>query len=195
MTIRNASPSLLDRLEREGVVIRSGVNVIGIAHAGGTVTATIEAAGAEQTITGSHLLIATGTQADDRRPRSRCRGNSLRPLRHCREPKAQDEQPARLRDRRLRGRAFAAYARGQLSRRSGHSERAVPSAGAGRTTRAVPWATYTEPELAHAGLTEAQARTRRIKIRIARWPYNDNDRAQTEHETRAVTLKSSRRER
>ena len=49
---------------------------------------------------------------------------------------------------------------------------------------AVPWVTYTEPELAHTGLTEAQARARRIKIRVARWPYNDNDRAQTERETR-----------
>jgi pyruvate/2-oxoglutarate dehydrogenase complex dihydrolipoamide dehydrogenase (E3) component len=48
----------------------------------------------------------------------------------------------------------------------------------------VPWATFTEPELAHTGLTEAQARARRIKIRIARWPYNDNDRAQTEGDTR-----------
>ena len=51
---------VLDRLEREGVVIRSGVNVIGIEQAGHAVTATIEAAGAEQTITGSHLLIAAG---------------------------------------------------------------------------------------------------------------------------------------
>src|SRR5262249_17467526 len=49
---------------------------------------------------------------------------------------------------------------------------------------AVSWATYTEPELAHAGLTEAEARARRIKIRIARWPYNDNDRAQTERDAR-----------
>jgi pyruvate/2-oxoglutarate dehydrogenase complex dihydrolipoamide dehydrogenase (E3) component len=53
---------VLDRLEREGVVIRSAVNVVGVTHVGGTVTATIEAAGAEQTITGSHLLIAVGRQ-------------------------------------------------------------------------------------------------------------------------------------
>src|SRR5262249_24172667 len=51
---------VLAQLEREGVVIRSGVNVIDIAHAGRTVTATIESGGAEQTITGSHLLVATG---------------------------------------------------------------------------------------------------------------------------------------
>jgi pyruvate/2-oxoglutarate dehydrogenase complex dihydrolipoamide dehydrogenase (E3) component len=43
--------------------------------------------------------------------------------------------------------------------------------------------TFTEPELAQVGLTEAQARERRIKIRIARWPYHDNDRAQIEGET------------
>jgi pyruvate/2-oxoglutarate dehydrogenase complex dihydrolipoamide dehydrogenase (E3) component len=49
---------------------------------------------------------------------------------------------------------------------------------------AVPWATYTEPELAQTGLTEAQAQALDMKIRIARWPYNDNDRAQTERETR-----------
>jgi len=53
---------VLDRLEREGVVVRSGVNVVGVTHVGGTVTATIEAAGAEQTITGSHLLIAVRRQ-------------------------------------------------------------------------------------------------------------------------------------
>src|SRR5262249_20481257 len=38
---------VIDRLEREGVIIRSRVNVIGIAHAGATVTATIETGGAE----------------------------------------------------------------------------------------------------------------------------------------------------
>jgi pyruvate/2-oxoglutarate dehydrogenase complex dihydrolipoamide dehydrogenase (E3) component len=47
----------------------------------------------------------------------------------------------------------------------------------------VPWVTYTDPELAQTGLTEAQARKRGIKIRILRWPYHDNDRAQAERET------------
>jgi pyruvate/2-oxoglutarate dehydrogenase complex dihydrolipoamide dehydrogenase (E3) component len=43
--------------------------------------------------------------------------------------------------------------------------------------------TYTDPELAQTGLTESQARRRRIRIRILRWPYHDNDRAQTERTT------------
>ena len=51
---------MLDQLEREGVVIRSGVECRWHHARGGNVTATIEVAGAEQTITGSHLLVATG---------------------------------------------------------------------------------------------------------------------------------------
>src|SRR5262249_57200706 len=44
---------------------------------------------------------------------------------------------------------------------------------------AIPRVTFTVPELAHVGLTEAQARERRIAFRLLRWPYPENDRAQT----------------
>jgi pyruvate/2-oxoglutarate dehydrogenase complex dihydrolipoamide dehydrogenase (E3) component len=47
----------------------------------------------------------------------------------------------------------------------------------------VPRVTFTDPELAHVGLTEAQARSRGLSIRLLRWPYHENDRAQTERET------------
>jgi pyruvate/2-oxoglutarate dehydrogenase complex dihydrolipoamide dehydrogenase (E3) component len=47
----------------------------------------------------------------------------------------------------------------------------------------VPRVTFTDPELAHVGLTETQARERGITIRVLRWPYHENDRAQTERET------------
>ena len=46
--------------------------------------------------------------------------------------------------------------------------------------RCVPWVTYTSPELAQVGLTEAQAKKIGCAIRVLRWPYNDNDRAQAE---------------
>jgi len=47
----------------------------------------------------------------------------------------------------------------------------------------VPGVTYTEPELAQTGLTEAQARQRKLKVRILRWLFHDNDRAQAERKT------------
>ena len=48
----------------------------------------------------------------------------------------------------------------------------------------IPWVTFTDPELAQVGLTEAAAKRRGQAIRIARWPYYDNDRAQAERATR-----------
>jgi pyruvate/2-oxoglutarate dehydrogenase complex dihydrolipoamide dehydrogenase (E3) component len=47
----------------------------------------------------------------------------------------------------------------------------------------IPWVTFTEPELAQVGLTEAEATKRRLKINILRWPYHENDRAQAERDT------------
>ena len=49
--------------------------------------------------------------------------------------------------------------------------------------RAVPWVTYTDPELANVGLSEAQAREQHGDIRILRWPFAENDRAQAERTT------------
>lgn len=42
----------------------------------------------------------------------------------------------------------------------------------------IPWVTYTDPELAQVGLTEAQARdTHGTKLTVARFEYSGNDRA------------------
>ncbi|WP_170372827.1 dihydrolipoyl dehydrogenase family protein [Ruegeria arenilitoris] len=51
-------------------------------------------------------------------------------------------------------------------------------------TAHIPWATYTDPELAQLGLTEAQARDRHgDKVEIARFDYAHNDRAVAERKT------------
>jgi pyruvate/2-oxoglutarate dehydrogenase complex dihydrolipoamide dehydrogenase (E3) component len=47
----------------------------------------------------------------------------------------------------------------------------------------IPRVTFTDPELAHVGLTDMQARERHGTIRVLRWPYHENDRAQAEGET------------
>jgi pyruvate/2-oxoglutarate dehydrogenase complex dihydrolipoamide dehydrogenase (E3) component len=47
----------------------------------------------------------------------------------------------------------------------------------------VPWVTFTDPELAHVGLTEEMARQQLGKVRVYRWPYHENDRAQAERTT------------
>jgi pyruvate/2-oxoglutarate dehydrogenase complex dihydrolipoamide dehydrogenase (E3) component len=48
---------------------------------------------------------------------------------------------------------------------------------------ALPRVTYTDPELAQTGLTEAEAVAAGLKPRILRWPLADNDRAVAERDT------------
>ncbi len=48
----------------------------------------------------------------------------------------------------------------------------------------VPWATFTDPELAQAGLTESRARERLgHAVRVCRWPMTKVDRAVTEEDS------------
>ena len=60
----------------------------------------------------------------------------------------------------------------------------------------IPRATYTDPELAHVGLNEEEARERHGDIRILRWPVAENDRAHTERQhdglVKAITTRRGR---
>lgn len=49
--------------------------------------------------------------------------------------------------------------------------------------RVVPWVTYTDPELAQVGLTEAQAKAEGLKHDVLRFDFAANDRALAEAET------------
>jgi pyruvate/2-oxoglutarate dehydrogenase complex dihydrolipoamide dehydrogenase (E3) component len=61
-------------------------------------------------------------------------------------------------------------------------------------TDIIPHVTFTDPELAQVGLTEAEALKQfGSSVRVVRWPFHDNDRAQAEGKTtgliKAVTGK------
>ncbi len=45
--------------------------------------------------------------------------------------------------------------------------------------RVLPWVTFTDPEAARVGLTEAEAQARYANIKILRFPWHEIDRAQT----------------
>ncbi|QBF30161.1 NAD(P)/FAD-dependent oxidoreductase [Thalassococcus sp. S3] len=52
-------------------------------------------------------------------------------------------------------------------------------------TSHIPWATYTDPELAQVGLTEAQAKKAHgTNLEVVRFHYNHNDRAIAERKTK-----------
>ncbi len=49
-----------------------------------------------------------------------------------------------------------------------------------------PWVTYSDPELAQAGLTEREAKERHDDAKTVYWRADENDRAQTERDTRGL---------
>lgn len=54
-------------------------------------------------------------------------------------------------------------------------------------TDIIPWVTYTDPELAHVGLNEVEARKLHgAAIKILRWNFAENDRAQAEGKTKGL---------
>ncbi len=170
------------QLEREGVVIRSGVQVTGVAYASGSATVTFADASGEQTIEGSHLLVAAG-----RRPSVDGLDLASARVRYDRTGIFVNRK-LKTRNRRIYAIGDAASGQPKFTHAANYHAGLVIRNALFRLrvnvrNGVIPWATFTEPELAQVGMTEAQARARRIKVRIARWPYHDNDRAQAERET------------
>jgi pyruvate/2-oxoglutarate dehydrogenase complex dihydrolipoamide dehydrogenase (E3) component len=173
-----AAAILLTQLEREGVVVRSSVQVTRVAYAAGSVTVTLD----EETMEGSHLLVAAG-----RKPVLTALDLDAGGIRHDRAGVAVSKK---LKTSNRRVYAIGDCAAGQLQFTHAANYQAglvIRNALFRLPVKAnndvIPWVTYTEPELAQAGLTEAEARKRKLKIRILRWPYHDSDRAQTERAT------------
>lgn len=55
--------------------------------------------------------------------------------------------------------------------------------GAKVETRAIPWVTYTDPELAHVGFLESQLQGKNIPYKVLLMDFDENDRAQAENRT------------
>jgi pyruvate/2-oxoglutarate dehydrogenase complex dihydrolipoamide dehydrogenase (E3) component len=170
---------VLDQLAREGVAIRAGVNVLRV-EAGAKPRVVVAAANGEETIDATHLLVATGRQPN-------LDGLDLGAAGIKSGPRGI------LVNKRLRSSNRRVYAVGDVA--GGLQFTHVANYHAGLVIRnalfrlrarvdetVVPRVTYTDPELAHVGLTEAEAAGRRIHV--LRWPYHENDRAQAERETR-----------
>jgi pyruvate/2-oxoglutarate dehydrogenase complex dihydrolipoamide dehydrogenase (E3) component len=169
------------RLEAEGVVFRLNVKVTQVARAGEGVVVSIAENGAAQQITGSHLLVAAG-----RKPNLDDLGLDAAGVATTKSGIAVD---AGLRTTNRKIYAIGDVAGGhQLTHLANYHagiviRNALFRLPAKASTAALPWVTYTEPELAHVGMTEAEARASGARVEIARFTYRANDRAQAERAT------------
>jgi len=172
---------VLDALTREGINLRTGVEIAKVSRALAKVRVVLGTDGGAETIEGSHLLITAGRQPnvedlnlDAAGIHTIGRGIVL--------------------DKSLRTTNKSVYAVGDAA--GGLKYTHVADYHASLVIRhalfrvpvrinheIIPWVTYTDPELAQVGLLEAEARAHSGAIRVLRWPYRENDRAQVERTT------------
>ena len=178
-------PELADilrtRLRADGIALHEGAAVTSVVPSGDGVTATVERDRKSQTLQGSAILLAAG-----RRPSVDGLGLEAAGI-------AYDRRGIKV-DRHLRTTNKKVFAIGdvcggyQFTHMAGHHaavvlKNALFRLPTGVATHNVPWVTYTEPELAHVGLDEEAARQAHGQIRVLRWPFAENDRAQAERHT------------
>lgn len=176
-----ATQVLLKRLEGAQVMLRPGTRVERVERSVQGVAVHIGKQGETEIIKGTHLLVATG-----RRP-------NVKSLHLERAGVAYDENGIKV-NQHLKTTNRRIYAIGDVIGGAQFTHLANYHAGIvirnalfrlrpKVSAAAIPRVIYTEPELAQVGLTEAEARKRRRSIRILRWPFADNDRAQAERAT------------
>ena len=184
-TLNNDDPELSEvvrtRMLKEGIVIREEIEIDSVEKDGDGVAVNIRDNGEAERIAGSHLLVAAG------------RVPNLAGLDLEAAGIDYDKRGITV-DDRLRSTNKKVYAIGDAA--GSYQFTHVAGYHAGIVIRnilfrlpakvdysALPWVTYTDPELAHVGLTEKQAREKHGDIRILRHPFAENDRAQAERDT------------
>ncbi|WP_108880042.1 FAD-dependent oxidoreductase [Anderseniella sp. Alg231-50] len=175
---------VLDHLRDEGIDIRAGAKITGIAKAAKSkaIEITLEGDdGKSEKLSGSHLLVAAGRVANVDGLNLEAAGIEY------------DRRGIKV-DKGLRSTNRKVYAIGdvagglQFTHVAGYQAGLVIKSVLFRLpvtneTKIIPWVTYTDPELAHIGLTEAQAKESHPGHKILRWHFAENDRARAERKT------------
>ncbi|MEM8653031.1 MAG: FAD-dependent oxidoreductase, partial [Pseudomonadota bacterium] len=176
------SAIVLEKLRKEGINIIEGAMVKNVERKGKTgVRVAYEKDGTQINIDASHILVATGRAANvDGLDLEKA---GIKYSKHGIEVK----RDLRTSNKRVYaigdvagGPQFthvAGYHAGLVIRGLLFRKKAVPDHDI------IPWAIYTDPEIGHVGFSEAQAREKYRDIKVLRWPYHENDRAQAERKT------------
>ena len=170
------------QLVADGISLKERVKVQKVEAAGnGVIVVVEEADGSVQRIEGSNILVAAG------------RGANVEGLNLEAASIDYDRKGIKV-DNRLRTSNKKIFAIGDVT--GGYQFTHVASYHAGIVIQnalfrlpskvrydALPWVTFTDPELAHVGLTEAAARENGDNIEVLNWSFEENDRAQAERQT------------
>ncbi|HRK17897.1 MAG TPA: FAD-dependent oxidoreductase [Hyphomicrobiaceae bacterium] len=172
-------------LARDGVAIVEKVGVSEVRREGDRAVVVLDGdSNVGRTISGSHILIAAG-----RRPNIEGLGLDKAGIEATQRGITVD---ARLRTSNKKVFAIGDVAGGpQFTHIAGyHAGIVIRNVLFGLPAKvdyaALPWVTYADPELAHTGLTEAEARKAGHNVQVLTWSFEMNDRAQAERETEGL---------
>jgi pyruvate/2-oxoglutarate dehydrogenase complex dihydrolipoamide dehydrogenase (E3) component len=178
---RECAAILLDALEREGIRLRSGVEIAKVSRSFGKVHVVLATPAGSETIQGSHLLLAVG-----RRPNMHDLALEAAGIRYGEEGIVVDRT---LRTSNKRIYAIGGVTDAPKSDNVGpyHATLVIRHALFQLPVRvnhdSVARVAFTDPEFAHVGLQEEEARARKGVIRVLRWPFRGNERALAERST------------
>lgn len=175
-------PDMVEVLRGEilktGIDLYEDISITEISKNNKEINVIIKNGNSESTISGSHILIATG-----RKPNLEKLNLAVANIKYNKKGVEVDT--------RLRTSNKQVFAIGDAS--IGYQFTHIASYHAGIVIRniifrqraevnykAMPWVTYTYPELAHCGLSEDEARKTIGNIKVTEFEYQENDRAQAE---------------
>jgi len=169
---------------KEGVELHERVSIKEVKHDDNTVTLVIEKDGETEEVSGSHLLVAAG------------RAPNTDGLDLEKAGVAYDKKGITV-DEHLKASNSKIFAIGDVAGGPQFTHIAGYHAGiiirqicfkmfwAKVDYKALPWVTYTDPELAQVGLIEDEARKKHgDDIKVAEWHFDENDRAIAERATK-----------
>ncbi|MET4103049.1 pyruvate/2-oxoglutarate dehydrogenase complex dihydrolipoamide dehydrogenase (E3) component [Roseovarius sp. MBR-78] len=167
------------QFDAEGIVIEEGAMASEIRGTAGAIE--VEAKDG-RIFKGSHLLMAVGRRANTDRLNLEAAGieTTRRGIKVDGAMRTTNKRVYAIGDVAggLQFTHVAGYQAGLIIRQ------ALLSLPAKNRTDHIPWATYTDPELAQVGLTEAEAREiHGGNLEVVRFPYTHNDRAIAERKT------------
>lgn len=176
----DVSATLRKILVQQGVAVHTDTRIVGIAKRRDALRVELATAAGSSTLDASHVLVATG-----RRPNVERLGLSSAGVRY--EPQGIEV------DAQMRTSAPGVYAIGDvtgqklLAHVASHQGIVAVENALGRAAayngNAVPACTFTHPEIASVGLTEAQARDRHGEVLVGRFPFQALGRARAHGET------------
>ncbi|MES1989372.1 MAG: FAD-dependent oxidoreductase [Pseudomonadota bacterium] len=169
---------VIDQFMREGIDVLERTRIASVAGSEGSFSVTLDGG---RVIKGSHLLVAAGRVANVENLNLEAAGVAYT------EHGIKVDDSLRSANRRVYAIGDVAGALQFTHVANYHAGLVIRSAlfriPAKADYATIPWVTYTDPEIAHVGETEAEARAHYKKINVLRWQFAENDRAQATRRT------------